>query len=147
MVTFQGEKKRWNGSKPWCLTDLVSSFNSCAPCSWGSLCVFPCFLSSSGGLRWDLMFCYDILWCPLLKWTNGLLYLPVLSQLASRVGLLAMASWAFFPSGFLPRQLWGIAALTRLPSKCARRGEQTCTSAYFLPLLARHGELDCLGGE
>ena len=26
-------------------------------------------------------------------------------------------------------------------------GEQTCLSAYFFPLLARHGELDCLGGE
>jgi hypothetical protein len=41
MVTLQGEKKRWNGSKPWCLNDLVNPFNPCAPCS---LRVSLCFL-------------------------------------------------------------------------------------------------------
>jgi len=55
MVTLQGEKKGWNGTKPWCLNDLVSSFNPCAPYSLGSLCVFPCFLSSSSGLNYPLM--------------------------------------------------------------------------------------------
>jgi len=43
MVTLQGEKKRWNGTKPWCLNDLVSSFNPCAPCSLESLWSFPRF--------------------------------------------------------------------------------------------------------
>ena len=107
MVTLQGEKKRWNGTKPWCLNDLVSSFNPCAPCSLGSLCIFPCFLSSSSGLNYPLMM------IP-LNWTKWAFIWPVLSELASRVETLAVASSGFFTSGFVPRQLWGLDRLTRL---------------------------------
>ena len=94
--------------------------------------VFSLPLVASDGTWWSaLIFCDN----PPFKMNKWAFILPVLSQLASRVGLLAMASWAFFPSGFLPRQLWGVAALTRLPSKCARHGEETCTSAYSLLFL------------
>ena len=147
MVTLQGEKKRWNGSKPWCLTDLVSSFNSCAPCSWSSLCVFPCFLSSSGGLRWDLMFCYDILWSSPFEMNQWPFILPVLSQLASRVGLLAMASWAFFPSGFLPRQPEGLNRLHSPPEWICSPWRVNMCFCLFLAFSTRHGELENLGGE
>jgi len=34
-----------------------------------------------------------------------------------------------------------LAALARLPSNLTRHGEQTCASAYFVPLITRHGEL------
>jgi len=33
-----------------------------------------------------------------------------------------------------------LAALARFPSNFTRHGEQTCASAYFLPLITRHGE-------
>jgi len=139
MVTLQGEKKRWNGIKPWCLTNLVSSFNPYAPCSRFSLC-FPLF---SLFLKWHQISLYDLFERPFIPF--------FLTQLASRVGVLAMASWAFFPSGFLPRQLWGvrppllasqIASLAMaskpvlLPIYATRHGELEVSNFNFLPQLA-----------
>jgi len=46
-----------------------------------------------------------------------------MSELASQVEMLAMASSGFFTSGFVPRQLWGLDRLTRLASKLTRHGE------------------------
>jgi len=34
-----------------------------------------------------------------------------------------------------------LAALARLPSNFTRHGEQTCASAYYISLIARHCEL------
>ena len=71
---------------------------------------------------------YRILWYEIscLKWMDqvGFYRFSDLHQLASRVTSFAMASWGFFTSGSLPRQLWGgLAALTRLASDIVRHGE------------------------
>jgi len=40
-----------------------------------------------------------------------------------------------------------LAALARLPSNFTRHGEKTCASAYFVPLITRHGELGASWGR
>jgi len=45
---------------------------------------------------------------PFKNWLRAIYRLSHLHQLASRVPLLAMASWCFFPSGLVPRHLWGV---------------------------------------
>ena len=122
MVTLQGEKKRWNGIKPWRLNDFVSSFNPCAPCSLESLRSFPCF--SPKGPSNNMVSNDMINWSPLPGMNKWAFIWPVLSQLASRVETLAMASSGSFTSGFLPRKLWGdLAALARLTSRFVCHGK------------------------
>ena len=144
MVTLQGEKKRWNGIKPWRLNDFVSSFNPCAPCSLESLRSFPCF--SPKGPSNNMESNDMINWSPPPGMNKWAFIWPVLSQLASRVETLAMASSGSFTSGFLPHKLRGdLAALTRLASKCTRHGELRACKTMLLPLLAfatRHCELE-----
>jgi len=72
--------------------------------------------------------------------------------------LLAMASKAFFPSGFVPRhpreakppllasQVISLAVASKSLAM-ARWWRANMPLCLFFPLLARHGELDCLGGE
>ena len=148
MVTLQGEKKRWNGTKPWCLTDLVSSFNPCAPCSLDSLYVFPCF---SLFLQWHKIGSDDPLWNEQIGFYMACSVSTRLAGRFARHGELSfLPQWVSATSA-----LRGQTALTRLPSKYTRHGELSspCTrhgawevSNYaFLPLLAfatHHCELE-----
>jgi len=78
-----------------------------------------------------------------------------LHQLASRVLVARHGEQSFLPHWVCATSSWGgKTALARLPSDFTRHGELVASwwranmpLCLFFPLLARHGELDCLGGE
>ena len=136
MVTLQGEKKRWNGTKPWCLNDLVSSFNPCAPCSLGSLFVFPCFLSSSSGLNYPLMI--DTSWNEQMGFYMACSVSTRLAGKFARHGELSfLPQWVSATSA-----LRGLDRLTRLPSNFTRHGWVNMYFCLFLADVTRHCELE-----
>jgi len=92
----------------------------------------------------DVLLWYSMISFEMNQWP---FILPILSQLASRVGLLAMASWAFFPSGFLPRQPEGLNRLHSPPEWICSPWRVNMCFCLFLAFSTRHGELENLGGE
>ena len=94
MVTLHGEKKRWNGSKSWCLNDLVNPFNPCATCSLRVSLCFPRFFSPKNVIR------YDNYVSEMRRKT--FILLQNFAFLPDRI-FVAMTTSAFLASEFLPR--------------------------------------------
>ena len=147
MVTLQGEKKGWNGTKPWCLNDLVSSFNPCAPCSLESLWSFRCF---SPKVASNNMVCY----IP-TEMLNGFYNLCFdqtrLASMSARHGeLIFLHQWvsatsAFEDLGRLASELLAMASCVR-PGLAMAHGRRVetwifCLSSPWSRLWARRGEL------
>jgi len=103
-----------------------------------SLC-FPLF---SPFLKWHQISSFFLIW---LK-KSFILFFSDSTRLTSRCA--RHGELSFLPQWVSATSvLKGLDCLTRLPSNFTRHGEQTCASAYFFPLITRHGELGANWGR